>query len=229
MADELSELSKQNKYTNFVDLLVDINTKTSTNSRQLTILTGLNFFSEFGKNKYLLNIIDIYNTFYNKKQINKKDLDKLGITEAIAEKYSNKITNTLYKELDTIGLVNELINKVENKPMSVVEQVKFELEYLEYTTYINPDVSEKFDIVIDFKVYKSKTKPYFLLRNIKTGEEMKTKIKDGQLFVENPFNQFNILKVEEFKTQFKMMNNGGKWERSKTETEEILVQYNVVG
>ncbi|WP_455717600.1 PHP domain-containing protein, partial [Anaerosporobacter sp.] len=50
IASELMELSK-NKYTSFIDLLTDIKQKTSVYARQLKILTGLNFFSEFGCNK----------------------------------------------------------------------------------------------------------------------------------------------------------------------------------
>ena len=50
IADELLELSK-NKYKSFVELLNDIKSKTSLNSRQLSILTGLTFFKEFGENK----------------------------------------------------------------------------------------------------------------------------------------------------------------------------------
>ena len=228
IANELMELSK-NKYTSFTDLVEDINTKTSVNSRQLTILTGLNFFEEFGHNKYLFNIIEVYNKFNGKKQINKKDLDKLGLTEYLMKKYSLKETPALYKALDIKGLINELCTKVDNKPMSVTEQVKFELEYLEYTTYMNPDVSKKFYIVLDFKVYSDKTKPYLLLRNIRTGDEMKTKIKRGQLFVENSFAQFSILKIGEsgFENQFKTKNIGGKWQKT-DEVEAILVNWEVV-
>ena len=52
--------------------LKDIKEKTSLNSRQLNILTGLDFFSEFGNNKYLLNVIEVYDKFANAKIISKK-------------------------------------------------------------------------------------------------------------------------------------------------------------
>jgi DNA polymerase-3 subunit alpha len=226
IAEELMELSK-NSYDNFIELLNNIKTKKAVDSRQLNILTGLNFFNEFGKNKYLLEIIKLYNLYYNKQQINKKDLEKLGLSEYIIKKYSNKETTSLYKELDTLGLINELCYKIENKSMSVIEQIKFEMEYLEYVTYINSNVSEKFYVVLDFKTYKDKLKPYLLLRNIKTGEELKTKIKQGQLFRENPFKQFSILKVEEFTEQFKSRLVCGEWKKI-DELEKILTDYTVV-
>ena len=37
------------------------------------ILTGLNFFKEFGENKYLLKLIQYFDKFARKKQINKKE------------------------------------------------------------------------------------------------------------------------------------------------------------
>ena len=49
IATELIDLA-DNKYKTFVDVLADVHSKTSINSRQLTILMGLNFFSEFGNN-----------------------------------------------------------------------------------------------------------------------------------------------------------------------------------
>ena len=63
IAKELLDISKEKEYNNFIDLLKDIYEYTSLNSRQLNILIGLNFFSEFGKNKYLMDIVNIYDKF----------------------------------------------------------------------------------------------------------------------------------------------------------------------
>lgn len=232
IANELMGIAKT-KHRSFVQILSDIQSKTSLDSRQINILTGLNFFSEFGKNKYLLNCIEIYDRFHKQKkpskQINIKDLKKLGLSEYLMDKYSQKKTECLYKEIDIEGLVNELCSRLENKSLSVIEQIKFELKYLEYTVYTNTDVSEKFYVVLDFKTYNDKTKPYLLLRNIKTGDEIKTKIKQGQLFRENSFNQFSILKIPEsgFEDQFKSRMINGKWGKS-DELEKVLVDWDVV-
>ncbi len=226
IADELMELSK-NKYNSFIDLLVDINLKTSVNARQLTILTGLNFFSDFGANKYLLNVIDIYNNIYNKKQFKKNELEKLNLSEYLIKKYSNKETEKLFKEVDTIGLTKELCNKLDNKPMSIIEHIKFEKEYLEYTTYINPNISEYYYIVVGFKTFKDVTKPYLTLRNIKTGNEINTKIKQGKIFKNNPFGEYAILKIVDFAKGFKKKCIGGEWVVS-DEIEDILESYEVI-
>lgn len=227
IADELFELGKNN-YANFFELLFDINEKTSVNSKQLMILTGLNFFKEFGENKYLLKLIEYFDKFAFKKQINKKKLEELGVTEFLMKKYSGKETATLFKELDNIGILCELSRQVENKAMGIIESMKFEKEYLGSIMYTNPKVSLLYYMVTDFKTYKDTTKPYITARQIRTGKEVKTRIKQGKIFKENPFGQWSVLKINEFSQEFKKRPNAeGKWEAT-DELEDILTEYEVI-
>lgn len=226
IADELLELSK-NKYKSFVELLLDIKSKTSLNSRQLSILTGLNFFKEFGENKYLLNIIDIYEKFSSCKQIKKDKLEELGLTEFLMKKFSNKETTALYKEIDNIGLISELVKKLENKPMGIIEHIKFEKEYLEYVTYTNPSANEEYYIIVDFIQNKDVSKPRFVARNIKTGEEVSSRIKQGRIFKEYPFGLYSVLRIKEFSKEFKRKPINGVWTVT-DELEDVLTNYEVI-
>ena len=226
IADELLELSK-NKYNSFVELLKDIKSKTSVNTRQLSILTGLNFFKEFGENKYLLNIIDVYDKFSSCKQIKKDKLEELGLTEFLMKKYANKETAALYKEIDNIGLISELIKKLENKPMGIIEHVKFEKEYLEYITYTNPKANGEYYIITDFIQGKDVSKPRFIARNIKTGEEIRSRIKQGKIFKEYPFGLYSVLRIKEFSKEFKRKLINGEWTVT-DEIEDILTDYEVI-
>ena len=63
-----------------------------------------------------------------------------------------------------------------------------------------------------------------MLRNIRSGEEVKTRIKQAKIFKENPFGQFSILRVDNFTYEFKKKKVGDKWV-STDETEPILVEY----
>lgn len=227
IADELYELGN-NEYSNFFELLFDIDEKTSVNSKQLMILTGLNFFKEFGENKYLLKLIQYFDKFARKKQINKKKLEELGVTEFLMKKYSGKETATLFKELDNIGLLCELSRQVENKAMGIIESMKFEKEYLGSILYTNSQVSPLYYMVTDFKTYKDTTKPYITARQIRTGKEIKTRIKQGRIFKEDPFGQWSVLKINDFAQEFKKRPNAeGKWEAT-DELEDILTEYEVI-
>jgi len=124
-------------------------------------------------------------------------------------------------------LIEELCSRIENKPMTVIEQVRFEMEYLQYTTYVNHSVGEFYYIVIQYKTYKDATRPYLTVRNIKTGEEMKTKIKKGSIFKTDPFGLYSILRIEGFTYDFKRKMINGEWSVT-DELEPILESYEVI-
>jgi DNA polymerase-3 subunit alpha len=231
IATELFELSQRKKYNNFIDLLKDIYAYTSLNSRQLNILIGLNFFSEFGKNKYLINIVDIYNKFGTCKIINKNNLEEFnnqyGLTELMLDKYCGKSTAKQYREIDNEGLIKALCEKLENKSLSISEQIKFEDEMLGYIDYVNPKVPEYFWIVTEFKVYNNSSKPYLTLRNIHSGETVKTKIKKANIFNANPFELYSILIFNNFSYENKSRKVDGKWIKI-DEKEPVLNVYEVL-
>lgn len=240
ISEELYELSK-NHYDSFPELLKDINEKTSVNSRQLTILTILNFFEDFGNNKYLLDIIELCNgvkadkkkgilakpALLTVKQIKKDKMEELGLTEYLMKKYSSKETEKQYSQIDNVGLINELITRLENKQLNIIDQVKAEIEYLEYVIYTNPRVSEKYYIVTSYYHYKEARKPYCILHNIKTGEDIKTRIKSVKIYEGNPFGLYSILKVNEFTMNPKTKNVNGEWVKT-DELEPILTNYEVI-
>ena len=226
IAIEMMDLSN-NHYKTFVDVLADIHSETSVNSRQLTILIGLNFFSEFGNNKYLMQISDFYDKFATCKIISKKKMEELGLSEYLMKKYAGKETASQYRNIDNIGLITELSSRLEDKPMSVVEQVKFEKEYLQYVVYTNPKVNKSFYIVIDYKTFKEVRKPYCTLHNIKTGEDIKTRVTRVKVYEENPFGEYSVLKVDRFDKKYKKKCINGTWQET-DELEDILNDYEVI-
>lgn len=225
IADELYELSKNN-YDNFIDLLVDIISKTSVDDRQLHILTTLNFFSEYGKNKYLLEIIDLYNSLGTCKTFKKDKILAMNIDENIVRQCAEKETPKQYSTVNKRKLVKMLIGMFENKSLSVKEQILKEQEYLGNITYKNPSAPENMFYVIECKFYKDKTKPYLQLYDLKNGEYLKTKITSGKSFIENPFDTNNVIHVKEFGEKNKMKKINGSWVKT-DETEKIVKKWTV--
>lgn len=226
IANELYELSRNNTYRNFVDVIRDIKTKTSVNSRQLQILTILNFFSDYGSNKKLLQIIEMFEKFYDRKQIKKADVKVLGIDlNEFKGCYDNE-TPKMYKELHMDRYVEKMSKKIEDKPLSIKEQIKYEQEYLEYIIYSNPKAPKDMYYVLECKFYKDKTKPYLILYNMKNGEYLKTKITSGKSFVESPFKEGNVINVKEFGEKNKMKKVGADWVKT-DEKEKIIKKWDV--
>ena len=133
----------------------------------------------------------------------------------------------MFKDIDNVGIVNDLITSIPNKSFTVKEQIQFESENIQYVSYTNDKVSDKFWAVVFVKTYKDETKPYLTLHNIKTGEKKNTKIKKGNRFIENPFELYSILKIDSFEKQFKTKQIGGKWVKT-DEEEDILENWMVV-
>ena len=240
IAEELYELSK-NHYNSFPELLKDINEKTSVNSRQLTILTILDFFSDFGKNKYLLDIIELCSgvkedkkkgikakpALLTAKQIKKDKMEELGISEYLMTKYAGKETSKMYSQIDNVGLVTEMAERIENKSLDVISQIKAEQDFLEYVIYTNPNVSDNYYCVINYKHFKEARKPYVVLHNLNTGEDVKTRIKSVKVYENAPFGLYSILKVQSFTMSPKVKNVNGEWVKTE-ELEPILTDYEVI-
>ena len=226
MANELYELAQNNSYDNFIDLLVDIKFKTSVNARQLQILTILNFFSDFGNNKKLLQIIDLFERLYGRKQIKKSDYKALNINMDLFDGCYETETPKMYKGLHMDIYIKRVSDAIENTSLSIKEQIKYEQEYLEYIIYTNPKAPKNMFYVVECKFYKDKTKPYLVLYNLRTGDTLKTKITSGKKFVEKPFLQGNVLNVLEFKEKNKMKMIAGTWTKT-SEKEKIVTEWDV--
>ena len=230
IANELLILSK-NHYNTFVELLKDIYEHTSLNSRQLNILIGLNFFSDFGKNKYLMDIVEVYNKFSDCKIIKKSNLEEMyeqyRLTEFLLKKYSQKETAKQYRDIDNKHLVKALCKQIPQKSLSIMEQIKFEQEMLGYIEYKNDKIPKHFWIVIDFKTYNNSSKPYLILYRLNDGLTIKTKIKKAKTFDSNPFGLYSILIFEDFSYERKHKQVDGKWVEVE-ETEPILNVYEVL-
>ena len=226
IADELMELSK-NKYPSFIDLLKDIKDKTSVNSKQLAILIKLNFFSDYGKNKYLLNIVDIYDKFASVKVLAKSKMEQLGISDYLMVKYAEKETKSQWRGIDNDGLINELCGRLKDESLNVVDQVKADIEFLSYTDYVNADMSDDYYIVADYTTYKDSAKPSLVLRRIHNGEEVRCRIKQAAIFKAQPFGQFAVLRVPYITYAFRKKLVDGKWVDT-DEREAILEEYEVI-
>lgn len=242
VADELYELSKTGKWNNFFDLVKSIKEKTSVNNKVLYILTGLNYFSDYGENKYLLTLLDLYlgvkNVPYKKsipslaecKIINKDKIDVFAdynIPEVIIKKHSGKETSKQYRDIDNEGLLKELLHIIKNEAMDIVSFIKFQMEYLEYTTYYNENMPDNEYIVMRLDPFKKSKKPYCLLRSLKTGTEYNVKINNVALFKKIPLVQYSIITVEQFETRNKHKLINGEWKQS-DEIETIVNNYELL-
>ena len=178
-----------------------------------------------------MNVVKIYDKFNNCKIIKKKDIEKLseeyGLTEYLAEKYSSKITEKQYRIENNDKLIKVLCKKLDNKPLSIIEQIKFEDEMLGYIDYVNPKIPNHFWIVTEFKTYNNNNRPYLTVHNLQDGRTVKTKIKKSKTFEATPFGLYSILIFEDFSYEHKHKKIDDKWVEV-DEKEPVLNAYDVL-
>lgn len=227
IGEELYALAS-NKYDSFVELLKDIYSETSIKNDQLEILIKLNYFSDFGNNKYLLGIKDLYDKFGKAIVLKKDKVASLNISEELIRKYCDKETEKQYRGIDNIGLIKELSKTLQNIPLNIREQIGAEKDYLGNCVYTNERIPENYYIVVDYITYKDPCRPYFTCYNIHNGTSHKTRINNNKTYKHNPFGEYSILEINEFTPSFKKKKNAeGKWVVS-DEIEEILEKYEVI-
>lgn len=222
--DSLYKLSKNNKYNSFLSLYKDIKLKTSINDGKIQVLIKLNYFSEFGKSKKLLTIVEKQNIL-DKKQFNKEKIHELGISEELLRKYSKKETAKLFKDVDTEKLIQEIVKLIPDEDISLKDKIGSEIEYLGYPCTTIKNTNKNIYYILELKIFKNKKSItyYPVVYNIRDGSKKQFKIKDYVLFSENPFKEGNIIKiVTEHREPKKTKNEDGKWIQSKTDFNNII-------
>lgn len=211
---------KDKKYKNFIDLLVDLSYM-SINSKQLEILIKLDFFEEFGGIEYLLSCNDIFNEYYDKKQIRKDKALEKHLDFEVLRKYSNRETQRTFMELDSIALINRLTKDIPKTKTSLQKKVLYQLDNLGYI-----DIEDKkyagYCVVTDINVEYS---PKISLYALANGNTIPVKI-DKKIFKTNTLKRGDIILVKDqvYKNKTRRINN--EWKKL-DEKEWWLLDYKI--
>ena len=198
VAEELYEL-RDKQYPNFATLLHDIKTNTSIDFRQLKILTVLNYFSEFGKNKKLLDLV----LFYEKRLKNK------NLKEETKQK---RLLEIIKKE-----------SELKDTGMGIKKQIEYEKEYYGYEVTTFDKSPENLYIITEID---TKYTPRLRAYCIKTGDVETWKCKKRDM-KNNQFGEFNVLRVKSLTERFKRKKIDGEWIQT-DEKEMYLSEWEVI-
>ena len=152
VAEEMYKLSQENKYTCFSDLLYDIATKTTLDSRQLDILIKIDFFSDFGNQRELFAINDIFNLFKqgSAKKIKKEMVDGTQFEEAVKRHSTDKKKDGTdaksYTLLDPMQIVRECedeVKKVGMNDLSLILKARNFMEAMGYPGYFSGEEADR--------------------------------------------------------------------------------------
>lgn len=177
VSNKLYEMSKNPEYKDFINILRDF----PGDSRQREILIKLGYFSDFGTVGHLLSVVDIFDKFNNRKQVQK---DAICLPENIISEYCSE-TPKMYQIKDWYGLVHrmsEMQDVVVDKTFSVRDLCEAEYEFLGYISFKDPS-RVKQGYVCDINLDKS---PKITMYMIDKGLTKQFKMYKKQ-YAENPF------------------------------------------
>lgn len=121
LANELYDIAHEKQYSSFVELLKELNEKTCMDIRQLDTLIKLDFFSDFGNQRELTRITEIFYDMFKKgeaKCISRSAVDGTPLEKVVA-KYAVGVTKAgtpaqRYTLLDVDSILEEAERIVKN-------------------------------------------------------------------------------------------------------------------
>lgn len=221
---------KDNKYNDFVDLLIQITKdkdeegRPYINSRQLEILIKLQFFEEFGHNGKLLDVYKAFTSLYGRKIIQKDKISELPVSLDVVTKNALIETDKQYRDVDIEKILHVYEKELPNNNIKVSEQVKFEMELLGYINTTYPEIEKSICLVKDVDI---KYKPRITIYCLKNGKEVECKV-NKTMFEAKPLKKNDLIKAGDFEKKPKWIKDNEGFKKSPTEKEWYLTNYQVV-
>lgn len=213
VAEELYDLAHVKKYTYFVDVLSDIDAFSSINSRQLDILIKLDFFSEFGNQRELFRILEMYTEIFKKGEAKKVNKEKVAGTplEPIVQKYSVGTTKSgaeakSYTLLDTEAILHEaeiVIKSVGMTDLDDITKVRNFADVMGYVGYVSDKEEDrkKLYIMETYPLLRKKDNKQFgysvITKSIGSGKESRFTVMN-RVFDKEPIKKGDIILCKSF-------------------------------
>lgn len=119
------------------------------NKKAIEILFHLGYFDKFAQPNRLITEYEIYQKYISAKVLTKSSFDDI-IIDAIRP-CCGKETEKQFREINNKALITALIKQVNIKPATIVDRIKWQLEYLGYCTVNDPNSDPNDWLVLDVK------------------------------------------------------------------------------
>ena len=119
------------------------------NKKAIEILFHLGYFDKFAQPNRLIAEYEIYQKYISAKVLTKSSFDDIMI-DAIRP-CCGKETEKQFREIDNKALITALIKQANIKPATIVDRIKWQLEYLGYCTVNDPKSDPNDWLVLDVK------------------------------------------------------------------------------
>lgn len=216
IAEELYELANSENFTSFFDLLTAITNRTSLDTRQLDILIKIDFFSQFGNQRELLRMTDLFLGLFKKgsaKQILREKLKGSALDE-IVRRHSEWTTKSgdeskSYRLTDISQIMRETEELIHNLHMSDLD-LKTKLMnfndimgYFGYSTGRQEDM-RKLYVTSKYPIKRKKDGKIcgynITTRSLGSGKEAKFSVFNN-VYSRDPFEQNDIIYITDWESE----------------------------
>ena len=218
LAEEMFDIANKRRYDLFIDVLKELDSCTSINRRQLEILTKIDFFSDFGNQREIMQITSLYYDMFKRgcaKKVSKSKVDGTPIGEII-KKYAVGVTKSggvasSYTLLDVDSILRDA--EIEIKRSGIedfddITKVKNFAEHMGYTGYVsgNNEDRRKLYVLNVFPCRKRSTGEMFgrtvFTKSIGSGIESKFTIINN-IYDKKPVKQGDIIYCKKYEVDGK--------------------------
>ena len=119
------------------------------NKKAIEILFHLGYFNKFAQPNRLIAEYEIYQKYISAKVLTKSSFDDIMID--VIRPCCGKETEKQFREIDNKALITALIKQANIKPTTIVDRIKWQLEYLGYCTVSDPNSDPNDWLVLEVK------------------------------------------------------------------------------
>lgn len=119
------------------------------NKKAIEILFHLGYFNKFAQPNRLIAEYEIYQKYISAKVLTKSSFDDIMID--VIRPCCGKETEKQFREIDNKALITALIKQANIKPATIVDRIKWQLEYLGYCTVNDPNSDPNDWLVLEVK------------------------------------------------------------------------------
>lgn len=188
------------------------------NSKAIEILFKLNYFSQFGSPKKLITEFEIYKKYIDSKVISKSKLTNEEIN--IIKECADKETDKQFRDIDNKKLISKMIKITPIEKTTIFDLIKWQIEFLGYTTLSDISVSPTTWIITDVESSSFNTQK-FTLYNIHYGATKQYRVDKKWSKTHNASVGDIITCVLQEKDKFRKSENGSFL---KTGEKEIIIK-----
>ena len=198
---ELGKSDIKNRAALYQDLMDD----PRINKKAIEILFCLGYFDKFAQPNRLIAEYEIYQKYISAKVLTKSSFDDIMID--VIRPCCGKETEKQFREIDNKALITALIKQANIKPVTIVDRIKWQLEYLGYCTVSDPNSDPNDWLILDVKTTGYGT-VYCTLYNLCYGAE-RTYRANKKFWANHQLSKGNVIRaVLQEKNKMKKDENG---------------------